>query len=48
MKKPTFKDPDVDIFFRSKPQTKEDEKEISEFIVKEKKRFQQKSKVASA
>ena len=48
MKKTTFKDPDVDISFRSKPQTKEDEKEISEFIAKEKKRLQRKGKLASA
>lgn len=48
MKRPTFKDPDVDISFRSKPQTKEDEKETSEFIAKEKKRLQRKGKLVSA
>ena len=48
MKKPTFKEPDVDISFRSKPLTDKDRKEISEFIAKEKKRLQRKAKLASA
>jgi hypothetical protein len=47
MKKPTFKDPDVNISFRSRPLTDKDRKEISEFIAKEKKRLQQKGKIAS-
>ena len=46
--RPTFKDPDVDISFRSKLLTEEDWREISEFIAKEKKRLQQKAKIASA
>ena len=44
--KPTFKDPDIDISFRSKPLTKEEKKEISEFIAKRKKQLQQKAKMA--
>lgn len=46
-KKPTFKDPDLDISIRSKPLTKEEEKEISEFIAKRKKQLQQEAKIAS-
>ena len=45
MKKPTFKEPDIDISICSKPLTKEEEKEISEFIAKEKKRLQKKGKL---
>lgn len=47
MKKPTYKEPEVDISICSKPLTKEEEKEISEFIAKEKKRLQRKAKLAS-
>ncbi|MBA4851029.1 hypothetical protein [Emticicia sp. BO119] len=47
MKKPTFKEPDIDISICSKPLTKEEEKEISEFIAKEKKRLQKKGKLIS-
>lgn len=36
MKKTTFKDSGVDISFRSKPFTKEEEMEISEFTAKRK------------
>lgn len=46
-KKPTFKDPDIDISICSKPLTKEEEKEISELIAKRKKQLQQKVKMAS-
>ncbi|WP_165372235.1 hypothetical protein [Emticicia agri] len=48
MKKTTYKDPDVDISIRSRPLTKEDEKEISEFIAKRKKQLQKMGKLASA
>jgi hypothetical protein len=48
MEKPTYKDPDVDISFRSKPLTDEDRKEISEFIAKRKKALQKMGKIASA
>lgn len=48
MKKPTFKESDIDISIRSRPLTKEDEKEISEFIAKRKKQLQRKGKLASA
>lgn len=46
--KPTYKDPDVDISFRSKPLTDDDRKEISEFIAKRKKQLQKMGKLASA
>ena len=44
MKKPTFIEPDVDLSFRSRPLTKAEEKEISEFIAKEKKKLARSSK----
>lgn len=45
--KPTFIEPEVDISICSKPLTKEEEKEISEFIAKRKKELQQERKITS-
>ena len=48
MKKPTYNESEIDISIRSRPLTKEDEKEISEFIAKRKKTLQKMGKIAGA